>query len=148
MTRVALDTNVLVYAELEPASRKGQRAQQIAVAAASDGVVSGQVFAEFLRVVQRQSPARLGRALTIMDDYLKFYASPATTPDVLKAAVQIVDRHRFQMFDAIIVGASASAGASVLLSEDMQDGQTVGSLQILNPFNPANDWAIDALFQS
>ena len=83
-----------------------------------------------------------------MDDYLKFYASPATTPDVLKAAVQIVDRHRFQMFDAIIIGASASAGAAVLLSEDMQDGQTVGYLQILNPFNPANDRAIDALFQS
>ena len=146
MTRVALDTNVLVYAELEPATRKGQRAQQIAVAAAADGVIAAQVFAEFLRVVQRHDSARLGRALSLIDGYLEFYASPISSTDTFKTAVEIVSAHRLQMFDAIIIAASAAAGATVLLSEDMQDGRSFAGLRILNPFDPANAAAVDALF--
>ena len=58
MTRVALDSNILIYAELEPESEKGKRATDLILRAAQDGVIPVQVLGEFLRFVQRQ----IGRA--------------------------------------------------------------------------------------
>lgn len=50
-----------------------------------------------------------------------------------------------QFFDAVIIAVSRRAGAAILLSEDMQDGQVIEGLTIINPFAPANasviaDW--------
>lgn len=39
MTRVALDSNILIYAELEPDSEKGKRATGVILGAARDGVI-------------------------------------------------------------------------------------------------------------
>lgn len=146
MNKVAFDTNVLVYAELEPETAHGVRARDLMLRSGPLGVMPVQVFGELLRVVQRLAPDRLREAARQVEQYAGFYASPLTTPDILKAAAEIVAAHRFQMFDAIIIAASAGAGASVLLSEDMQDGRSVAGLRILNPFAPANAAAIDALF--
>ena len=39
MTRVALDSNILIYAELEPDSEKGTRSTDLILRAARDGVI-------------------------------------------------------------------------------------------------------------
>ena len=44
MIRVALDSNILVYAELEPETEKGQRAAEVILLAAQNGVIPVQVF--------------------------------------------------------------------------------------------------------
>ena len=58
MTRVALDSNILIYAELEPESEKGTRSAGLILRAARDGVIPAQVLGEYLRFVQRRAPAR------------------------------------------------------------------------------------------
>lgn len=146
MSRIAFDTNVLVYAELEPDSKRGMRSRDLLLRAGPIGVIPVQVFGEFLRVVQRHASQRLAEAAAQVDQYASFYASPLTTPEILINAAELARAHGFQMFDAIIIVASSSAGANVLLSEDMQDGRAVGGLRILNPFAPSNAAAIDALF--
>jgi predicted nucleic acid-binding protein len=40
----------------------------------------------------------------------------------------------FSFWDALIVAAALRANASILLTEDLQDGLAVGSLTITNPF--------------
>lgn len=146
MTRVAIDTNVLVYAEIEPQTQKGSAARNVILKASRDGVLPMQVLGEFLRVVQRLDAALLDQARAQIESYLKFFTAPLTTADTLFDAVDLARAHGLQSWDAVIVAASAAAGAKVLLSEDMQDGRAIGGVRILNPFNPANDAAIDALF--
>jgi predicted nucleic acid-binding protein len=46
--KVALDSNILFYAELEPDLVKGRRALDIIQAAAPRGVLAAQVLLEFL----------------------------------------------------------------------------------------------------
>jgi len=41
--------------------------------------------------------------------------------------------------DALIVAAAATAGCRYLLTEDLQDGQTIAGIQTLNPFRHALD---------
>lgn len=146
MARVAFDTNVLIYAELEPDSPKGARAQQLLIRAAGMGVIAVQALGEFLRKVQRSSPGLLDQAIAQTASYASHFLTPETSHAVLSAAAELSRDHKLQTWDAVIIVASVSAGAKVLLSEDMQDGRSVAGLRIINPFDPANTAAVDALF--
>lgn len=50
-------------------------------------------------------------------------------------ALQIADRYRLPIYDALIVSAALLAGCRVLQSEDMRDGQVIErQLTIRHPF--------------
>jgi predicted nucleic acid-binding protein len=142
--RVAFDSNILLYARLEPDTVRGRRSQQLLYRAVTAGIVSAQAIGEFLNVARAKAPdfdVSVGLAHT----YADYLLTPPTTFQTAIAAAALTRDHKIQFWDAIIITASAEAGASVLLSEDMQDGRAIGGLTVLNPFNPDNDAAIDAL---
>lgn len=146
MSRVALDANILVYAELEPESEKGKRAAEAILRAARDGVVAAQALGEFLRVVQRKAPGALVGAARQVALYRASFRVPPTTPEIISGAADLAIQHRLQVWDAVICAASAHAGARVLLTEDMQDGMLVRGIRLINPFNAANNATLDSAF--
>ncbi|MCW5690791.1 MAG: PIN domain-containing protein [Pseudolabrys sp.] len=145
MTRVALDSNILIYAELEPESAKGKRAADLILRAARDGVIPAQVLGEYLRFVQRRIPARFEEAARQVSLYQAAFLTPPTTDAVIVAASAMARAHRLQMWDCVVCVAALDAGAKVLLTEDMQDGRTLDGLRLINPFAPENDAAVDAV---
>jgi predicted nucleic acid-binding protein len=62
-----------------------------------------------------------------------FEVAPTSASTVSKAAA-VVSRHKLQVWDAVVMVAAQEAGASVLYSEDMQDGAILAGVQIVNPF--------------
>jgi predicted nucleic acid-binding protein len=145
MTRVALDSNILIYAELEPESEKGTRAADLILRAARDGVVPAQVLGEYLRFVQRRAPAAFEDAIRQASLYQAAFLTPPTTDDVIAKASALARAHRLQLWDCVVCAASVDAGAKVLLTEDMQDGRTIEGLRLINPFAVANAEAVEAL---
>lgn len=146
MTRVALDSNVLLYAELEPESDKGRRAADLVLRAARDGVVPVQVLGEFLRVVQRRLPEAFAGAIRQAELYRTLFITPPTTDGVLASAAESSLKHGLQFWDAVVCAAADAAGATILLTEDLQDGRRLDNLRFLNPFSAQNKRAIDATF--
>ena len=49
-------------------------------------------------------------------------------------AVSILGRYGFSFYDSLIVAAALEAGCTRLYSEDLQHGQRIQRLTILNPF--------------
>ncbi len=50
---------------------------------------------------------------------------------------RVMDRHRegeFSFWDCLIVAAALQSGCSLLLTEDMQNGRRLDTLEIRNPF--------------
>ena len=146
MTRVALDSNILIYAELEPDSEKGTRSADLILRAAHDCVVPVQVLGEFLRFVQRRFPGSFEEATRQAQLYQSAFSTPPTTDAILIKASELARAHRLQFWDCVICAAAADARAKILLTEDMQDGQILDGLRLMNPFAAANAKAIDALF--
>jgi predicted nucleic acid-binding protein len=130
---LALDTNVLVYAVLERRSEKGERCAAL-IKAAGGGVIPVQVLGEFLNVVRRRRPAMLDVALGTVDAYRLTFDIVPTEHDTLLAAAAFARRYTLQFWDAVIWQVSARSGATVLLSEDMQDGFAVGEMRVVGPF--------------
>ena len=132
--RASLDSNILVYAELEPETEKGGTAQSVIQAAASRGILAVQAQLEFLTVVRRRRAESLASARAKVDIWSAVFESAPTTTLVAQAALQLVERHKFQVWDAVIWSASRIAGATVFLSEDLQDGLVLDGMRVVNPF--------------
>lgn len=134
MTKVALDSNILVYAELEPESDKGALAQRLIAGAAPRGVLAVQSLMEFIAVVRRKRPESLPSALIKAGAWATVFETSATTGPVANQAMTFIRDHGFQVWDAVIWSAVSGAGAEVFLSEDLQDGLRLNGMRALNPF--------------
>jgi predicted nucleic acid-binding protein len=147
MIRVALDSNILIYAEFEPESEKGRRSAALILRSARDGVIAVQVLGEYLRFVQRRAPAAFAEAIRQAALYQSLFLTPATTDAIINQASALAHGHRMQLWDCVVCAASIAAGAKVLLTEDMQDGRTIEGLRLINPFTAANAESIEAVFR-
>jgi predicted nucleic acid-binding protein len=146
MTRVAFDTNVLLYPALEPGSPKSAIARDLITKAGPLAVVPVQVLGEYLRKFQKPKAPPFETGVAVVKRIQTTMQTPPTSPEVMLAASDLAQQHKFQIWDAVIIAASVEAGARVLFSEDMQDGRTVGGLRILNPFDASNAADVAALF--
>jgi predicted nucleic acid-binding protein len=147
MTRVALDSNILIYAELEPDSGKGKRAADLILRAAQDGVIPVQVLGEFLRFVQRRVPDAFADAIRQASIYQAAFLTPPTTDAIISKAAELARNHHMQLWDCVVCMASVDAGAKVLMTEDMQDGRLLDGLRLINPFSEGNAETIEALWR-
>ncbi len=57
-----------------------------------------------------------------------------STIDVVTAAFAVADRFGLSHWDALIVAAAQAAGCDHLLTEDLRDGQRLGDVTVVDPF--------------
>ena len=132
-----IDSNILVYVYDIDAGAKHQKAQEILRACWKDqsGAVSIQVLQEFYVAVTR----KLGRPLAskIARQIIETYAAwPVYSPSIkdIIAAIELHERYMLSFWDALIVIAAQNSGATTLFSEDLQHGQKIDGIKIINPF--------------
>jgi predicted nucleic acid-binding protein len=71
--------------------------------------------------------------------------TPPTTDAVIDTASALARAHGMQLWDGVVCAAAIAAGATVLLTEDMQDGRTIDGLRLIDPFAAGNAEAIEAV---
>ena len=137
MSAVFVDTNVLIYSEDGASAEKQTRANAwLAVLWQRRlGRVSTQVLNEFYVNVTRKAkpPMPSGDARAEVRRYQRWQPWGIDHATV-ESAWSVESRFGFGYWDAMIIAAAQAQGCRFLLSEDMQHGQQVDSVQILNPF--------------
>lgn len=130
--RCFVDSNVLIY--LLEGGEKASRASEVvgALFASNTCVVSPQVIGEVFVNVERISSRDEADELAA-DLAAAAFVQPLDA-GTTSAARDISRRFALSYWDAQICAAAAASGASVLLSEDLQDGQVVAGVRIRNPF--------------
>lgn len=132
-----VDTNVLVYAYDRAAGAKRDLARDLLEALWNEGrgVLSTQVLQEFYVNIRRKTrpPVSQEEARALVADYLVWDPIVNDGATVLEA-IDVGHRYQLSLWDALIVVAARKGDASVLYSEDLNHGQTFGSVQVLNPF--------------
>lgn len=132
--RVAVDTNVLLYAEgLDDARRQILATDTIDRIGRDRIVAPVQVLGEVFRVVVRKARKTPGEAAEIVEGWRATLAIAATTTSAFDAACGLAVRHGLQIWDAIIIAVAAEAQCTLLLSEDLQEGFTWAGVTVVNP---------------
>ncbi len=142
------DTNLFIYSFDRTRPDKHDRARHL-LDAVLDRItaVPMQVVSETLNAAHRKRhlnapEARLAcAALAAALD-----VEPAMPEDAI-AASRLAEDHKLQFFDAQMVVIQSRLGTTLLLTEDMQDGRRFGTLQVVNPFDPANDGLLGSLLK-
>jgi predicted nucleic acid-binding protein len=135
-----VDTNILLYAHDRSAGVKHDRARALLerVWTERSGVLSTQVLQEFCINARRRSAKPLSVADTreTIADYLAWEVVVNTSSAVLEA-LDLEERFEISFWDALIVHAAQTAGATILYSEDLSDGQMYGPVRVVNPLTDA-----------
>jgi predicted nucleic acid-binding protein len=144
--RLALDTNILAYAEGVNGAPKKKTALEIVGKLPVEGTfVPVQVLGELFHVLVRKAGRSPEKARAATLGWQDSFSLIETSPAVLLAATDLAARHGFGIWDAVIFAASASAGCRLLLSEDLQNGFTWSGVTVANPFAAVKHPLLDVL---
>jgi predicted nucleic acid-binding protein len=136
--RVALDTNILAYAEgVNGEDRRDAALAVLRGLAADEVLVPAQALGELFVVLTRKARRQAGAARDAVLGWSDGYALVDTTPAVILEAMELVTTHRLGFWDAVMLAAAAQSGCRLLLSEDMQHGFTWRGVTVRNPFPAA-----------
>jgi len=131
-----VDTNILIHAHDRSAGIKNQRAGALVekLWSTGNGVLSTQVLQELCINLRRKtaSPLTIEETRNLIEDYLDWQII-VNTPDSILQALTIEAQYKISFWDALIVHAAETSGAAILYSEDLSDGQTYGSVRVINP---------------
>lgn len=132
-----VDTNVLAYAHDSSDELRQPVAARILddLWTSRDGVLSTQVLTEFYVVVTRKFDPPLARrqARALVDVYAA-WPVVQVDPPLIVAASALEEQHSLSFWDALIIESARRAGATRLVSEDLQHGRRIAGLVIDNPF--------------
>lgn len=135
---IFLDTNILIYAAglHGEADFRTQRARDV-VDSDEEYAISVQVIQEFFDASTR---SRGGRVRLAPDEALRFieqwrtFAVASITLELFERAALLHLRNGFSYWDCAIIAAAQMSGSDTLFTEDMQHGQFVDGVRIVNPF--------------
>lgn len=134
---IFLDTNVLVYLFDSDDPAKQRQVQELLSSRELRArvILSTQVLQEFYVSVTRKlaTPLGLDAAFQAVQDLTAFPIVQIDTPLIL-LAIQRSNKAKISFWDALILEAALISGATVLYSEDFQDGAVFGGLRVTNPF--------------
>lgn len=146
--KVALDTNILVYAEGANDLVRHDAVMAIMRALPHDVViVPTQVLGELFNVQVRKAGKTPAEARDIVLRWQASYDIAPTTPEILGAAMDLAADHQFRIWDAVILSAASRAGCRLLLSEDLQDGFTWGGVTVVSPFAEPPHWLLATMLK-
>lgn len=133
-----IDTNVFIHQLDDSDRRKHETAEGIVreALATGNGCISSQVVQECLNVALRKAEVALplADARAYLDAVLVPLMQVTVSEALYHRALDVHGRWRFGFCDSLIVAAALMAGCRTLLSEDMQHGQKVDQLTIVDPF--------------
>jgi predicted nucleic acid-binding protein len=147
--RIALDTNLLVYAEgvngALPAKTAVDLIKKLPI---SSTFLPVQVLGELFRVLVGKGAFSPAQARVIVLRWQDTFPLVETSPPILVAAIDLAADHSLSIWDAIILSAAAATGCRLLLSEDMQEGFTWNGVTVANPFSAKRHKLLNELLES
>ena len=133
--RCFIDTNVLVYADSgdEPVKQRIALTLLNQLRLNQKGVLSTQVLTEYCNVALNK--LKLPHAdIREQMQFWQQYEVVQVTPDIIHAGLDLHQTRSIGYFDALIVAAAKTSGCTVLYSEDMNAGEMVNGVRIVDPF--------------
>lgn len=131
-----VDTNILIYAHDLDAGVKRERAaaKLRELWDSGTGRLSVQVLQEFyVNATQKlTTPVARSTAREVIKTY-GVWVHHATTVETVTRATELAELARISFWDALIMASAEEVDAEELLSEDLNDGQAIAGIKIVNP---------------
>ncbi|MEH2293714.1 PIN domain-containing protein [Nostoc sp.] len=135
-----IDTNVWLYRlfdhkKIDVAERDRKRNIAISITSDEGIIISTQVVNEVSANFLKKTAFNEEQIKAVIQSLYHRCTMVEFNLNIFESASDIHSRYNFSFWDGLIVACALPARASILYSEDMQDGLIVaGQLEIVNPF--------------
>ena len=130
MAKPFIDSNVVLYL-FSSDTVKADRAESLLQ---SGGLISVQVLNEVASVCLRKLKMSWEEIDTVLETLKSTCEVLPVTLASHEKAVGLAKRFQISLYDANIVATAILCGADTLFSEDMQNGMSMESVTVVNPF--------------
>lgn len=135
----SVDSNILIYAAAEDAGDKTRTARKLLrELGLRRGMLAVQALGEFFVNAVRKYGVDPDAAANVIDLWQSAFTIVGARSTELVNGIRLSRRFELQFWDALLIATVAKNGARVLFSEDLQHGQTIDGVLILNPFDPVS----------
>jgi predicted nucleic acid-binding protein len=133
--RVALDTNVMAYAEgIGDETRCTAAITLIEQLPVELVVLPAQTLGELYRVLTGKARREATEVREVILGWADSFEVADSSWTAFQSALDLAADHGLQIWDALILSIAAENHCRLLLSEDLQNGFTWGGVTIVNPF--------------
>jgi predicted nucleic acid-binding protein len=147
--RVALDTNLLVYAEgVNGQQRKASSLALLAALPSGSVALPVQVLGELFQALVRKAKRSASQARLAILTWRDAFPLLDTSETTIVAAAELTSVHRLGFWDAVILASASEGGCRLLLSEDLQPEFTWHGVTVANPFSPSRHPLLASLLES
>jgi len=147
--RVALDTNILAYAEGAGDDTRCDMARELIAALPRDStIVPAQTLGELFNVLARNLQRSRESARSAVLEWSDSFEVADSSWIAFQAALDLSVDHELQLWDALILSVAADNRCRILLSEDLQSGFTWRGVTVVNPFTMPRDVLLDRALRS
>jgi predicted nucleic acid-binding protein len=135
VANIFIDTNVLVYSEDESNVVKQHIAKALIeqIVENHTPVISTQVLQEFYNASIKKLHIDETLAKDIVIDFFNMEVIQITT-GLIEQGIDISILSRISFWDGLIIAAAVNAECSIVYSEDLNHGQIIRGVEIINPF--------------
>lgn len=131
-----VDSNIILYSMDKAEPAKQRVCQELLTSYGSDDrsvcVLSTQVMQETYVAATKKLRAEPDEIETVLRS-LQSQEIVTITPQLVFEAIECSRRQQLSLWDALIMTAAASAGCDLIWTEDMNDGQIINGVRIVNP---------------
>ena len=130
-----IDTNVLVYSidPSDPEKTDVVRGLLRDLADSNRGIISTQVMQEFYVVATKKLGVDALTAKSFLDA-LQSFEITTIDPVAIYRAIDISILNQISFWDALILAAAEKMNCGKLYTEDLNHGQTINGIEIIDPF--------------
>ena len=135
MSKIFIDTNILIYTLDQKNIEKRDRARKIVkkVVESHQPVISTQVIKEFYVVATNKLKAD---SIVVKNIVHNFHNMEIVNNDLdlIEQAIDISVLSQLSFWDSLIIAAAEKANCEYVLSEDLNSGQNYRGIKLFNPF--------------
>ena len=136
---ISFDTNILIYASDRKAGSRHNMARDAVNLAKSKGTaLTEQSLVEFVNVATRKMQIPFAEVVLYVREFLTNFRLILPQSTMIEDVFNLMSHYNLSVWDAKMLAVCADYGCTHLLSEDLQDGMTYGTVTVVNPFNSAN----------
>lgn len=133
--KVFVDSNVFLYTLDKSDGKRREKAKSLLkdLSGTNRIVISTQVLNEVFVVATRKLNVEAVMAKRFVRQLNEFDVI-LVTPEVIEGAMDCSILNQLNYWDALMISAAESAKCSIIWTEDMNTGETIRGVQIVNPF--------------
>lgn len=130
-----IDTNVLLYAIDRSAGAKQRKARALLkeLARQGHGIISTQIIEEAYNGATRKLGVAAPKARRWVE-HLENFEVVILTVTLIKQAIDCSILNQLSFWDGLIIVAAEAANCQVIYTEDLNTGQVIRGVKVVNPF--------------